>query len=289
MNIRKTAVIVIISIFAAFAVPEVSYAQDDSGSGINSGDHGLHLRAALGAGQVAWGYISHGSGSGDLGTGAGAAVNLAAMYNYSLLGLELNIMSGNIGDLEWTDKDNLEIERDYKSTGSGSYSVIDLKLGAKLFTEQGDMGYTYIFAGKRFWSTERDRDTIEVDGVKYSSSEKREAEGDGWIIGYRDFSTFGWDDGLAIVFQSGLFFGKAPVSEMSTDGVDDDYPEDESVSLGGELGAGVAFQNIGLSVVGGLRGEINATSFNDSSAPSGEESVFGFGNFVFFVEAGMMF
>ncbi|NCC45112.1 MAG: hypothetical protein EOM18_16370 [Clostridia bacterium] len=94
---------------------------------------------------------------------------------------------------------------------------------------------------------------------------------------------------MAIAVQSGLFLGNAPVSKMSTDGADQSYPVKDSVSLGMELGAGFSMQYLGLSVIGGFRGEINATTFKDSAAPTDEESIFGFGNIMFFVEAGMMF
>lgn len=289
MKIKKSVLTLFLSLSLLILLPALSFAQYDDSSGINSGNHGLHLRGALGAGQIFWGYISHGSSSGDLGTGAGASINLAAMYNYSLLGLEFNLLSGNINDLEWEDKDLANDEYTYKSTGSGNYTVIDLKIGAKVFTEPGDMGYTYFFAGKRFWSSSRKQESIEWGSNELTSTQKRKAKGDGWIYGFRDFSTLGMDDGFAIAVQSGLFLGKAPVSEMSTDGVDQSYPVKDSVSLGMELGAGVAMQNLGLSVIGGFRGEINATTFKDSAAPSGDESIFGFGNIMFFVEAGMMF
>jgi hypothetical protein len=288
MKIKKITFLFLILTAVTFFSPSFSFSQE-SDSGINSGDHGLHLRGALGAGQIFWGYISHGSNSGDLGTGAGGNINLSAMYNYSLIGLEFNLLSGNINDLEWTDKDVSQVEHKYKSTGSGNYIVYDWKLGAKLFTETGDMGYTFFYVGKRFWNSERKQDTVEMDGVSVISEGKREAKGDGWIYGFRDFSTIGMDEGFAIVVQSGFFFGKAPVTKMSTDGVVQPYPEKESVSFGGELGAGVAFQNIGLSVIGGLRGEINASTIDDPTVPAGEDSIFGFGNAVFFVEAGMMF
>lgn len=289
MKISKVLRIILPGLLLMFLVPASLSAQNDDSSGINSGNHGLHLRGSLGAGQIFWGYISHGSSSGDLGTGPGAAINLAAMYNYSMLGLELNLLSGSINDLEWKDKDEFDDEYTYKSTGTGNYTVIDFKIGAKLFTEPGDMGYTYIFAGKRYWSSSRKQETVEWGSFKDTSTEERKAKGDGWIYGFRDFSTLGMDEGFAIAVQSGLFLGKAPVSKMSTDGADQSYPVKESLSLGMELGAGIAMQNIGLSVIGGFRGEINATTFKDSAAPTGEESIFGFGNIMFFVEAGMMF
>jgi hypothetical protein len=286
MKIRKF--ILIIAAAVTFFAPAMLSAQE-SESGINSGNHGLHLRGGLGAGQIFWGYISHGSGSGDLGTGAGANLNLAAMYNYSFLGLEFSMLTGNIGDLEWTDKDS-GVDKTFKSTGTGNYNVFDFKIGAKVFTEPGDMGYTYFYAGKRFWNSERTEETRYYNGIPQpSAKETRDAKGDGWIVGYRDFSTFGWDEGFAIVLQTGFFFGKAPVSDMSTNGIPDPYPVNESLFLGGEVAGGVAFQNIGLSIIGGLRSEVNITTFKDPAAPTGEESVFGFGNAVFFIEAGMMF
>lgn len=292
MNIKKIVSLIFICASIAFFAPALSSAQDydsSSESGINSGNHGLHIRGALGAGKIFWGYISYGSSSGDLGTGPGGNINIAAMYNYSLVSFEFNLLSGNVGDLEWTDKDSGGVEHKYKSTGSGKYNVYDWKLGTKLFTEPGDMGYTFFYLGKRYWNSERTQDTIEYDGFKQSITDKRKAKGDGWIFGFRDFSTIGLDNSLAIVIQSGLFFGKAPVTKMTTNGVDQTYPVKDSVSLGGELGAGVAFQNIGLSIIGGARGEINATSFKDSAATGSDESIFGFGNAVFFIEAGMMF
>ncbi len=286
MKIKKFILVIIAAV--TFFSPAMLSAQD-SESGINSSNHGLHLRGGLGAGQIFWGYISHGSSSGDLGTGAGVNLNLAAMYNYSFLGLEFSMLSGTIGDLEWTDKDSGGTEYTYKSTGTGSYNNFDFKIGAKLFTEPGDMGYTYLYGGMRFWNSERKQNSVEYGPYVEATDQTRKAKGDGWIAGYRDFSTFGWDEGFAIVMQTGLFFGKAPVSEMTTNGVDQTYPVKDSIFFGFEAAGGVAFQNIGLSVIGGLRGEINATTFKDSAAPTSEESIFGFGNAVFFVEAGMMF
>ena len=287
MKIRKF--ILIIAAAVTFFAPAMLSAQE-SESGINSGNHGLHLRGGLGAGSIFWGYISHGSSSADLGTGPGANLNLAAMYNYSFLGLEFSMLTGNIGDLEWKDTDEgTSQEYTYKSTGTGSYNTYDFKIGAKLFTEPGDMGYTYFYAGKRFWNSERKQDSVEYGTTVIATDQTRKAKGDGWIAGYRDFSTFGWDEGFAIVMQTGIFFGDAPVSEMTTNGIDQKFPVKDSLFFGVEAAGGVAFQNIGLSIIGGLRGEINATTFNDSEAPTSDESIFGFGNVVFFIEAGMMF
>ena len=180
----------------------------------------------------------------------------------------------------------------YKSTGSGYYTVFDLRLGARLFTEPGDMGYTYFYLAGRWWKTERNQDSVEVNGSETYDplyTGKREGNGKGWNIGYRDFSTFGPNNSFAIALQTGFFIGKAPVDEFKRDGQDENLTNDESISLGGELAGGVALQNLGFSVVGGFRGEINVTTFKDSAATGDDESVFGFGNITFFVEAGMQF
>ncbi len=291
MKIRKQISKFIIITSMLFLIPAVSFAQEEEvpESGINSGNHGLHLRGALGAGKIFWGYIDHGSGSGDLGTGSGAIINLAAMYNYSILGLELNLFSGNIDELEWNDKNSSGVPINYTSQGSGNYTVFDFKFGTKLFTEPGDMGYTYLYAAKRFWSSERKETSRELNGAPATSSETRKAEGDGWIFGYRDFSTIGAGEGLAFVLQSGFFAGKAAVTSMTANGAKVSKPVNESLNLGAELAMGVAFENTGFSVVGGFRGDINFTTFKDPAAPVGEESIFGFGDVAFFIEAGMMF
>ncbi len=247
--------------------------------------HEFSVRGGLGGGKILWGYIDHGSSSGDLGTGPGVSVNLNLMYAYSLLGVEGSFTAVPLSTLEWEDEDEFNVTHNYKSTGSGVFTILDLKVGLRLFAEPEDMGYTFIFAGYRTWQTERDQDTVEVDGFKIPTTVKREANGSGWIFGYRDFSTIGPNDGFAIVVQSGLWFGKAPVDEMKTDGVKSPLKEKDNLSIGAELGGGIALQNIGLSVVGGIRGEVNLTVFDDPSAPADEESVFGFGMLEFFVEA----
>ena len=267
-----------------FFISSASFAE------VNDGNHGFHLRAGLGAGNVYWGYLNQGGNTGDLGEGnSAAALYLSLMYNYKLLGLEASLMSGNISDLEWKDEDTLGTEYTYKSTGSGNYSTLDLKLGLKLFTEPGDMGYTFIYGGLHSWSTERTQDSIEYNSIKLTANKKYKGNGSGWIIGFRDFSTIGWDAGLAIVIQSGLYGGKAPADKFTEDGNKVTYSVKQAYTLGGELAAGIAFQNIGLSIVGGVRGHADISVYDDSAASGEDESVFGFGNAMFFIEAGLMF
>jgi hypothetical protein len=267
-------ILILFGLFSAFQLS--AYAED--------AEHEFNVRGGVGGGRVLWGYIDHGSGSGDLGSGVGGSVNLNLMYGYSFLGVEGSLTAVPLCELEWEDKDDLGVTRNYKSTGSGVFTILDLKVGLRLFVEPEDMGYTFLYAGYRTWSTERDQESVEVDGFEIPTTVKREASGGGWIFGYRDISTIGPNGGFAIVIQSGFWFGKAPVDEMKTDGVKSPLEEKENLSFGGELGGGIALQNIGLSVVGGVRADLNATVFDDPAAPADEESVFGFGFVQGFVE-----
>lgn len=283
MKIKKFIKISLAAAYIILFLASVSYSE------VNDGNHGFHLRGGIGAGNLYWGYLNQGGNTADLGEGNGdGAIYFSAMYNYKYLGIEASLMSGNISDLEWKDTTG-STEYTYKSTGTGSYTAVDLKLGAKLFAEPGDMGYTYIYGGMHYWSTERTQETIEFAGTKTTADKKYKGNGSGWIIGFRDFSTIGWDKGLAIVIQTGLYGGKAPADKFSQDGVEVTYGVKQAYTLGGELAAGIALQNIGLSIVGGVRGHADISVFDDSAASGEDESVFGFGNLMFFVEAGIMF
>ncbi len=256
---------------------------------VNDSDLGVYLRGALGGGRVYLGYVSYGNSTGDLGAGPGATLNLAAMLAYKFIGVEGNMLVGTIGDLEWKDEDLGGDEHTYTSTGSGYYSILDLKLGLNLFREEGDMGYTFIYGGLRYWRMVRAQDSLKEDENEVFTGTKLEAEGNGWIVGFRDFSTIGPNDGFAVVLQTSLFAGKAPVDNFKWNDAGQDLENNKSLTLGGELAAGIALQDIGFSLVGGFRGEANVTTFKDPAAPADEESAFGLGNITFFVEAGMQF
>ncbi len=255
---------------------------------VNDSDLAIHLRGALGGGRVYLGYVSYSNSTGDLGAGPGATLNVAAMLAYSFIGVEGNMLVGTMGDLEWKDE-VAGTEYTFTSKGSGVYSIFDLKLGFNLFREEGDMGYTFIYAGPRIWSMKRNQDSLKRDNTEFPTNKKYEANGSGWIVGFRDFSTIGSNDGFAIALQTGLFGGKAPVDDFEWENASQDLKTDQSITLGGELAAGIALQNIGFSLVGGFRGEVNVTTFKDPLAPADEESAFGLGNVTFFVEAGMQF
>ena len=256
---------------------------------VNDSDLGIHLRGALGGGRVYLGYVSYSNSTGDVGAGPGVTLNVAAMLAYKFIGVEGNMLVGTIGDLEWKDEDAGGVEHTYESTGSGYYSILDLKLGFNLFREEGDMGYTFIYAGPRLWKMERDQDSLKQGSIEVPTNNKYEAHGRGWIVGFRDFSTIGPNDSFAIVLQTGLFGGKAPVDNFEWSNVPQNLKTDQSLTFGGELAGGIALQNIGFSLVGGFRGEANVTTFKDPLAPADEESAFGLGNVTFFVEAGLQF
>ncbi len=88
---------------------------------------------------------------------------------------------------------------------------------------------------------------------------------------FRDFSTIGSNDGFAIALQPASW-RKAPVDDFEWENASQDLKTDQSITLGGELAAGIALQNIGFSLVGGFRGEANVTTFKDPAAPADEES-----------------
>ena len=255
---------------------------------VNDSDLGIHLRGALGGGRVYLGYVSYGNSTGDVGAGPGATLNAAAMLSYMFIGVEGNMLVGTIGDLEWKDEES-GTEYTFTSTGSGVYSILDLKLGFNLFREKGDMGYTFIYAGPRLWTMKRNQDSLKKGSIEVPTNNKYEAHGRGWIVGFRDFSTIGPNDSFAIVLQTGLFGGKAPVDNFEWSNVPQNLKTDQSLTFGGELAGGIALQNIGLSLVGGFRAEANVTSFKDPAAPPDQESAFGLGNVTFFVEAGLQF
>lgn len=274
-----------------FTLATIITLQQPLSAAVNDDDTSFLLRGGMGGGRILWAYVNHGSSSGDLGTGNGVTMNLSGMFSYRKLGFEGSLLAGTISDLEWSDEDNSNPpqKHTWKSSGSGHYTILDLKIGARLFTEPGDMGYTYFYGGFRIWSTERNEETLTYDGTELNYQNDYEADGRGWLLGFRDFSTIGANNGFAIVIQSGFYFGKAPLKTVTRNGVDQTLAVNDSILIGGELAGGVALQDRGISIIGGGRGEIMLTTFHDEAAPTNEESVFGFGNIVFFVEAGIMF
>lgn len=246
---------------------------------VNERDYGFLLRAAVGGGKVIWGYVDHGGSSGDVGKGPSFLIDINAMAHYSLFAVEGSLLYGTLGDLKWTDRDNAGVQHSWTSKGSGYFAIFDFKAGVRLFTEPGDMGYTFIFGGLRTWSSKRDQDSLTYDNIQINTVNSREGEGNGWIIGFRDYSTFALDTKFALATQIGGFFGKAPVDKMTDNtGKPVSYPKNETFTFGYEIGAGIALEHMGLSIMGIVSGDLNATTFKDPAAPAGEESIFAFGH-----------
>ncbi len=273
---------------ALFAIMALFLVTAQLSAKVNDEKLNISLRGAFGTGKLYWGFLSHDNRYTDFATGKTAVLNLAAMVSYKYLGVEGNLLVGGIDTLEWSDETDFGTPYDAKSEGLGYYSVFDLKLGARLFTSPCDMGYTFFYAGPRIWSTKRMESSLSVNGaVTPIQRATRKGSGKGWIVGFRDFSTISYSDSIAIAVQTGFFFGKAPVEELTRNGEGLSQTVDESLTLGGELAAGVALENVGFSITGGLRGELNITTFDDPLNPPEKQSCFGFGNLIFFVEAGL--
>ncbi len=67
------------------------------------------------------------------------------------------------------------------------------------------MGYTLFYGGYKKWEAERKVDSLTAEGITVPVFvSDYEIEGDGWIAGYRDFSTFDVS-AFSIAFQTGLW------------------------------------------------------------------------------------
>ncbi len=82
--------------------------------------------------------------------------------------------------------------------------------------------------------------------------------------------------------QTALWYAHAPVTDLKLNGDGVGIDEDETVGFGLELGAGVAFEGIGLSVIGGLKMDITGTSYQYEGVP-GITNVVGAGYAQFFL------
>ena len=189
----------------------------------------------------------------NMGEGKGYALEMGAFINYSFIGAELYLSSVQLNDLK------SDVAKYY---GDGYYMTINAVGGFKLFTEPEDMGYTFLYGGLRYWQVERDVDRV---GTMPDSGYKEELSGKGWIVGFRDYSTYPVNS-FSIVLQSGLSFYNAPLENLKYDGQKYSFSvvENEGASL--ELGLGVAFESIGLSVVASYKYDWNTTLYKVEGA-----------------------
>jgi len=250
-------------------------AQEGDGSGVNSTDMGLSLHGAAGYGNTLFGVISDTDDSGDLGAGPGGSFELGALFNYSILALGLNITQVYYNDTE------IKYEGEtFKTEGDGYYRTIEMLAGLKLFTEEDDMGYTLLYTGYKTWKADRSVDKVTVGGVSTDQFKSDYVvKGDGWLIGYRDLSTFDVFT-FSIAFQTGLWYQYLPVSSIKSDGHKLDTKEDISSGFGFEAGIGAALEDMGLSVMASAKMDFNATILENSN---GDNDVAGAGYLQYFL------
>lgn len=132
---------------------------------------------------------------------------------------------------------------------SGNTMVLDLKGGFKLFTEKDDMGYTFVYAGFRYWKT---NPRVEIDNYNISSS--------GWIAGYRDYSTFRLSGAYALAVTTGIWITQAPAKGYTENGTDNLLSGTKGIGAGYEFLLGLAVEDIGLGIDVGIRTDLITTS-----------------------------
>ena len=194
------------------------------------------------------------------------------MANFSLIAIHSQLYYVTLTDLEW-DQEEAGVEHKYKTEGSGNYWTWDGTVGIKALTEEGDMGYTHIYVGFRIWKVLREEDTKTLNGVSNSSYPpvKQEMVGNGFIVGIRDFSTLPLGP-VALALQTGLWLYKAPVSTLKQNDTEINTTADQNIGFGFEIGGGLAFEDLGLAAIVGLRMDVQATKikyFNVIDAVAG--------------------
>lgn len=228
---------------------------------VNSGEFGLILNGGVGTGASMYGIVINQSESSSLGTGPGSSFNFGFMANFSLIALHSQFYYATIKDLEWEENDNT-----IKTEGSGHFWTWDGTVGIKALTEEGDMGYTHIFVGFRIWKAIREEDTRTLNGVTASPLAKQEMIGHGFIAGIRDFSTLPLGP-VSLALQTGLWIYKAPLSTLKINDTEMKTTADQNIGFGFEIGAGLAFEDLGLSAIAGLRMDVQATELNLGNYP----------------------
>ncbi|MDH7553228.1 MAG: hypothetical protein QHH74_06210 [Spirochaetota bacterium] len=273
---KKTVLAFCISVFLSiFLLPFSSQAQ------VNSGDFGLILNGGVGTGSSMYGVILNttNDSSSTLGVGPGSSFNAGFMANFNIIAIHSQLYYVTLKDLEW-EQEVSGVDRKFKTEGSGHFWTWDGTIGIKALTEEGDMGYTHLYVGFRIWKVLREEDKKTVDGVSNPlyPPVKQELTGNGFIVGIRDFSTLPLGS-ISLALQTGLWLYKAPLSTFKQDGTEIDTTADQNIGFGFEIGGGLAFEDIGLSTIVGLRMDVQATEIKlplniDAVAGSGYAQFF---------------
>lgn len=211
------------------------------------------------------GVILESSESSSLGSGPGSSFNAGFMANFDIIAIHSQLYYVTISDLEW-EQEVSGVNQKVKTEGSGHFWTWDGTVGIKALTEEGDMGYTHIFVGFRIWKALREEDKRIVNDVTISPLAKMEMIGHGFIIGIRDFSTLPFGP-VSLALQTGLWLYKAPLSTLKIDDQEIDITADQNIGFGFEIGAGLAFEDLGLSAIAGLRMDVQATELNLGNYP----------------------
>ncbi len=269
INFTVSSLIAVIMITAAIPL----FAQEEDG--VNSTNMNLSIHGGGGYGSNLFGVIQDSSDSGDLGIGPGGAFTLGAMFNYSVIAIGSDFTKVYYNDMEFEADDDTA-----KTEGDGYFRTLEFIAGFKLFTEEGDMGYTLFYGGYKMWKAKRNVDSATINGIEvpeYISN--YELEGDGWIAGCRDLSTFNLKI-FSLALQMGLWYEYMPMDSLKNNGVKSDVNEDQTAGLGFEIGLGAAFENIGLSVMAVAKVDVTATSMKNTT---GDTDIAGAGYAQFFL------
>ncbi len=227
---------------------------------VNSTNTGILVNGGLSTGGTIFGVISNSTSTGDLGTGTGSGFHFGALASFQMFAIGMAFSTVKYSTLEWNEEVS-GVEYKYKSEGDGRYWTFDLIFGAKMFTESGDMGYTLPYVGYRFWKATRNQEDVTRNGIPYPTGNiEYELVGKGWIFGIRDFSTLPLGS-FAIALQTGIWYYQAPMSTLKSNGNDVSTTSEESIGFGIELGIGAALEDIGLSIIGGIKIDVQATAF----------------------------
>ncbi|MCX8123967.1 MAG: hypothetical protein N3F66_07350 [Spirochaetes bacterium] len=228
---------------------------------VNSGQFGLILNGGVGTGATMYGVILNttNDSSSTLGSGPGSSFNFGFMANFNIVALHSQFYYASIKDLEWEEQGNT-----IKTEGSGHFWTWDGTIGIKALTEEGDMGYTHIFVGFRIWKALREEDARTSNGSSIAPFGKQEMVGNGFIVGIRDLSTLPLG-AVSLALQTGLWLYKAPLSTYKLNGTEKKTTADQNIGFGFEIAGGLAFEDIGLSTIVGLRMDVQATEIELAS------------------------
>lgn len=227
---------------------------------VNSTGSSLIVHGGFSGGSTIFGVVGNSTSRGDLGTGTGTGFHFGSLVSYHMFVIGINYSTVKYSTLEWNEEIS-GTEYKMKSEGDGRYWSFDLLFGAKLFTESGDMGYTLPYLGYRFWKAVRNQDDVTRNSIPYPAGDiDWDLSGHGWIFGIRDFSTLSLGS-FALALQSGIWYYNAPMATLKSNGNEIQTQSEKSAGFGFELGAGIAMEDIGFSVIGGIKIDVQATAF----------------------------